>query len=618
MSTVTIAFVIFFYSLATFAQTAGGSIEPRAIDVNVPYSGRDHEPKGEPGGRDAGDRGSRNSGSSSSGDLAQNSSTNSVTASPATIQFISDIYATYANMAGYSYSQSLNNQSIESHIPIEVLENEVKKADGPGLGYLGHQAAAGAAGVLRAENTSGAKEYAGRLDKVIEKDQTNLSQRTKEAISEEEQFYRGDKSQRDVVQAESNIDSAFDSIVRQGRGNRFASLTELDSAYVYTKSHLSMAKRLLNSKTRIHKGFGKERAYEIASELIQVALNTTQFAQGFRNGAEGAAVETFNGIVTISRFTFNGIRNPKQAFNQIMDVWEGLNAAAFVDTVSFMIDSSFDVMRFGTPYMQGEYFGMISVNVMIGLLPSHMVPIISRLAPNLSSNNLIGTITRMQQLTGHLGRGVVGRIYNLYAKAGGSKGAPALVAKAQALGLKTQAQLEAMGLFLNKTLTNQLGSVGDLNNLINDYSSYFRNWSSGFIIDDVLSADKLNATLVTQGRQLSYQPGSVVLRITAREKTRGLVRVHGLNNKTGRWVTFADEIKGMTPDEIKDYLNLPESPTHVSNYNTKPGEQFTISRVGQNGYGTVNGGTQLQPTRADLGPQDFTETMPIGPIYDGR
>lgn len=74
----------------------------------------------------------------------------------------------------------------------------------------------------------------------------------------------------------------------------------------------------------------------------------------------------------------------------------------------------------------------------------------------------------------------------------------------------------------------------------------------------------------------------------------------------------------MLKPRIKAGICFADFPTHVSVYNGKPGEQFTISRIGQNDYGTVEGATQLQVARNDLKAEDFTGTRPIGEIYDGR
>lgn len=587
-------------------------VEPRGIDIEVPFLAGTREPR-EPRGPEG-----RGGGGSGSGpDLRVGPSRNATTViSATTIQAISDAYSTYVTMEGYSYSQSFNTQSIEALAPINVFENESNKEHG--LGYLGHHAAANVSGSLSGVNTPESKQYASRLSKITEKDRETIKKRQQEVFREEANFINGTQNQKNLVQVEKQIDDVFRTVLFQGRNPRFANLEELDSSYVYSKAHISMAKRLLNPKSRIHKELGSDKSNEIANDLIEIALSTSHFALGFRNGVEGAIVDTVNGALAISRFTFNGVRNPQQAFNQIMKVWEALNARAFIDTVSYMIDSSFDVLMYGTPYMQGEFLGLLSTNLLMGLLPGHMVPVISRLTPSLRNNNLMSQLIRMNKLTGHLGRGAAGKIFNIYGRVAGSKEAVNLVALAQSLGLKSQAQLESMGLFLNRAIKNQIGSVGDISELIKSYSGYFRNWSPSFIVNDVLSADALNAALAAQGRQISFQAGTAVVRVTARDKVVGLVRVHTQTNKTGRWVTFARELKGKTPQEIKEILNLPEVPTHVSTYNGVAGEQFTISRVGLNDYGSVEGATQLQVTRSNLNAEDFFGTRPIGEIYDGN
>jgi hypothetical protein len=52
------------------------------------------------------------------------------------------------------------------------------------------------------------------------------------------------------------------------------------------------------------------------------------------------------------------------------------------------------------------------------------------------------------------------------------------------------------------------------------------------------------------------------------------VRVHGENNKLGSWMMDAREIKGLSPQQIKDKLALPELPTQISDTIVPSGTKY--------------------------------------------
>lgn len=603
--------VLLITTLPLFAQVGGREpVTPEVI--NVDYPGRDR-PDREPG--TGADRGGRDNSRGSNG--SQNNSVSpSSKFSPTTVQALAGVYGVYATMLGYSYSQAGSNISIESSIPISVFENEVKDKNAPGLGFIGEKSLNEAKGILGAENSPGAKAESDKLDTILRRNEQNRNEKFQEIIAAERNFINGDNNQKDAVQIDNQIDQAFSNLYTRGSAN-IRNETEFNSTLVYAKAHMTIAKRLLNPSTNFQKKFGKDKAYELARELIEVSIATTEFAQGFRSGAERAVVDTVNGVVTISRFAFNGVKNPRTAFNQILDVWEQINFQGVIEGISYAIDSSYDTMMYGTPYMQGEFFGLLSVNIFSTILPMQLSPVLNRLSSSLGTNSIVTSVVQMHQQVAYLGRGAIAKLFNIYGRVTGSKGAASAISAARAAGLTTRSQLENFGLFLNKAMRNQVGAVGSIEQLIQDYSVYFKFWDKNFIVDDVLSADTLNAQWVSRGAQAPFQAGTLVPRVTSTAAPSGLVRVHTNSNKAGRWVCFADEIRGKSPKEIQNYLNLPDVPTHVSTYSGKTGDSFQISRVGQNSYGTNQGGTQLQVIK-DVTESDFVNTRPIGPIYDGK
>ena len=56
----------------------------------------------------------------------------------------------------------------------------------------------------------------------------------------------------------------------------------------------------------------------------------------------------------------------------------------------------------------------------------------------------------------------------------------------------------------------------------------------------------------------------------------------------------ADEIKGLSPAQIRDKFALPDLPTHISDVHVPAGTRIRVGTVGaQNGWG-AGGGTQYE------------------------
>ena len=65
-------------------------------------------------------------------------------------------------------------------------------------------------------------------------------------------------------------------------------------------------------------------------------------------------------------------------------------------------------------------------------------------------------------------------------------------------------------------------------------------------------------------------------------------------NRVGSWLVEPDEIAGMTPAQIKEYLALPTEPVFVSEVQVPAGTSLRRGTVGtQEGWG-VGGATQYE------------------------
>lgn len=116
-----------------------------------------------------------------------------------------------------------------------------------------------------------------------------------------------------------------------------------------------------------------------------------------------------------------------------------------------------------------------------------------------------------------------------------------------------------------------------------------RGWSSRHRITRIESASAANTRLGL--REPPYLPGSHVVHFeTTAEHT--FVRVHGVDNQARSWMVRSSEIRGLTPTQIRDRLNLPSTPTHVSDVRVPSGTP--MSRGSTNGNMWDHGGPVVE------------------------
>ncbi len=101
-----------------------------------------------------------------------------------------------------------------------------------------------------------------------------------------------------------------------------------------------------------------------------------------------------------------------------------------------------------------------------------------------------------------------------------------------------------------------------------------------------LTARRANAPHIAKGNRPPYAPGTTVRDIILKED-RIFVRVHGEGNKARAWIMRPNEIRGLTPAQIKDKFSLPEIPIYISEVHVPAGTRLRVGTVGkQRGWGT--------------------------------
>jgi hypothetical protein len=110
-----------------------------------------------------------------------------------------------------------------------------------------------------------------------------------------------------------------------------------------------------------------------------------------------------------------------------------------------------------------------------------------------------------------------------------------------------------------------------------------------------ISAEEANAPFVAKGWSPPYDAGSQVRTFTTTSDV-GFVRVSTAENPQGAFLVRADEVAGMTPQQIQQHLALPKVPTQISDVVVPAGTKMQVGQVAaQPTFGVASkGGTQYQ------------------------
>jgi len=110
-----------------------------------------------------------------------------------------------------------------------------------------------------------------------------------------------------------------------------------------------------------------------------------------------------------------------------------------------------------------------------------------------------------------------------------------------------------------------------------------------------ISADEANAPFVAKGWNSPYDAGSQVRTFTTTSEVQ-FVRVSTVDNPQGAFLVRADEVAGMSPQQIQQFLALPKIPTQIADVTVPAGTNMQVGRVAaQPVYGAASkGGIQYQ------------------------
>jgi hypothetical protein len=132
-------------------------------------------------------------------------------------------------------------------------------------------------------------------------------------------------------------------------------------------------------------------------------------------------------------------------------------------------------------------------------------------------------------------------------------------------------------------------------------------------ISDVraISAETANAPFAKRGWFDPYASGTRP-RVFKTQSELDFVRLHGANNPEGRFMVRADEIAGMTPNQIRQHLALEFTPTYISDVRVPASTQMQAGRVGaQPQWGVPNKGGMQYQLLQDIPSSSFTNTRPL-------
>jgi hypothetical protein len=139
---------------------------------------------------------------------------------------------------------------------------------------------------------------------------------------------------------------------------------------------------------------------------------------------------------------------------------------------------------------------------------------------------------------------------------------------------------------------------------IHRHRDYFSHWNPSHRHIATESAAVANLEF----KQPAYLRGTMTYTYSS-PQPQHFLRVHDVDNKSGRWLVRQQDIAGLTPLEVKNKLNIPNIPTYFSEVAVPPGVKLRKGRIGPNRYGTGSGTMQFQVIKKeDVGLIDFYNT----------
>jgi hypothetical protein len=88
------------------------------------------------------------------------------------------------------------------------------------------------------------------------------------------------------------------------------------------------------------------------------------------------------------------------------------------------------------------------------------------------------------------------------------------------------------------------------------------------------------------------------------------VYTEGVTGRSGGFLLNADDIRGLTPQQIKDKFDLPHLPTHVVDVTPRAGTIIRTGTVNAGNFGGTGGGRQFL-LRTPISPRAFVNPRPL-------
>ncbi len=104
------------------------------------------------------------------------------------------------------------------------------------------------------------------------------------------------------------------------------------------------------------------------------------------------------------------------------------------------------------------------------------------------------------------------------------------------------------------------------------------------------SSEALNKTFTSKGFEAPYAVGSTVAEFETPAAFNNLVRLSGPNNVKGDWFTTMDQIKGLSPAQLKDKFSLKYEPTQMTPVTLNHGSTVRVGAAAPVKNFNANGG----------------------------
>jgi hypothetical protein len=109
------------------------------------------------------------------------------------------------------------------------------------------------------------------------------------------------------------------------------------------------------------------------------------------------------------------------------------------------------------------------------------------------------------------------------------------------------------------------------------------------------SSEVVNKTFTGKGFEAPYAVGTTVAEFETPAGMNNLVRLSGPNNVEGSWFTTMDQVKGLTPAQLRDKFSLKYEPTQMATVTLKQGSTIRVGTAAPvKNFNTSGGGFQIE------------------------